>query len=167
MGTLRRGPAWLAMIIGLLLVLAACTTSDGGADASGGGGDGEATADYPSEDLQIMAPADPGGGWDSTARAMQPVLEEVGSVGAEVYNVGGGVRNTISLLDLLGYLEKRVGRPISVTKQPWRPGDQRCFIADTSKAQRELGWTAKTSWQAGLDKLYDWVASNPHLFNAM
>jgi putative tricarboxylic transport membrane protein len=36
-----------------------------------------------------MAPADPGGGWDSTARAMQPVLEEVGGVGAEVYNVGG------------------------------------------------------------------------------
>jgi len=84
MGTLRRGPAWLPMIIGLLLVLAACTTSDGGADASGGGGDGEATADYPSADLQIMAPADPGGGWDSTARAMQPVLEEVGGVRAEV-----------------------------------------------------------------------------------
>jgi putative tricarboxylic transport membrane protein len=36
-----------------------------------------------------MAPADPGGGWDSTARAMQPVLEEVGGVTAEVYNVGG------------------------------------------------------------------------------
>jgi putative tricarboxylic transport membrane protein len=57
------------------LVLAACA----------GGGSG----DFPSEDLAIMAPADPGGGWDSTARAMQPVLEEVGGVTAEVYNVGG------------------------------------------------------------------------------
>jgi putative tricarboxylic transport membrane protein len=107
MGTLRRGPAWLAMIIGLLLVLAACTTSDGGADASGGGGDGEATADYPSADLQIMAPADPGGGWDSTARAMQPVLEEVGGVGAEVYNVGGAA-GTIGLAQ---FAEEATGDP--------------------------------------------------------
>jgi len=77
--SVRRGRAWLAIPISVALVLAACTTDDGGGD----------TAGYPSEDLQIMAPADPGGGWDSTARAMQPVLEEVGGVGAEVYNVGG------------------------------------------------------------------------------
>ncbi len=89
MGTIRRGPAWLAISFSMVMALAACTNDDGGADATGGTGDGEATADYPSEDLQIMAPADPGGGWDSTARAMQPVLEEVGGVGAEVYNVGG------------------------------------------------------------------------------
>ena len=112
MGTIRRGPAWLAMIIGLVLILAACTASDGGdatggADASGGSGDGEATAGYPSEDLQIMAPADPGGGWDSTSRAMQPVLEEVGGVGAEVYNVGGAA-GTIGLAQ---FAEETTGDP--------------------------------------------------------
>ncbi len=38
--------------------------------------------------LKIMAPADPGGGWDSTAREMQGSLQEL--VGrTEVYNVGG------------------------------------------------------------------------------
>ena len=92
MRTLRRGPSWLAIGIGLVLALAACTAEEGGGDATGGatgGASGGATSDYPSEDLQVMAPADPGGGWDSTARAMQPVLEEVGGVGAEVYNVGG------------------------------------------------------------------------------
>jgi putative tricarboxylic transport membrane protein len=95
------------MIIGVLLILAACTTSEGGADASGGGGNGEATADFPSADLQIMAPADPGGGWDSTARAMQPVLEEVGGVGAEVYNVGGAA-GTIGLAQ---FAEEATGDP--------------------------------------------------------
>jgi putative tricarboxylic transport membrane protein len=74
------------------LLLAACT---------GGGGD------YPSEDLQIMAPADPGGGWDSTARAMAPVLEEVGGVGAEVYNVGGAA-GTIGLAQ---FAEETSGDP--------------------------------------------------------
>ncbi len=99
----RRGPAWLAMLSGLLLVLAACTADEGG----GGGATGGATTDYPSADLQIMAPADPGGGWDSTARAMQPVLEEVGGVGAEVYNVGGA-GGTIGLAQ---FAEEATGDP--------------------------------------------------------
>jgi putative tricarboxylic transport membrane protein len=75
-----------------MLALAAC--------APGGG-------DYPSEDLQIMAPADPGGGWDSTARAMAPVLEEVGGVGAEVRNVGGAA-GTIGLAE---FAEETTGDP--------------------------------------------------------
>jgi putative tricarboxylic transport membrane protein len=104
----RGGPAWLAATIGLLLVLAACQAGDGDADATGGAGDGgAATEGYPSEDLQIMAPADPGGGWDSTARAMQPVLEEVGGVGAEVYNVGGAA-GTIGLAQ---FAEETTGDP--------------------------------------------------------
>jgi len=113
MGTLRRGPAWLATLIGLVLVMAACTADEGGSDASGGttasdgGGSGGATADYPSEDLNLMAPADPGGGWDSTARAMQPVLEEVSGVGAEVRNVPGAA-GTIGLAQ---FVEESVGDP--------------------------------------------------------
>lgn len=112
MGTLRGGPAWLAMIIGLVLVLAACTSNNGETDPTAGTSagtseGGEPTADYPSEDLQVMAPADPGGGWDSTARAMQPVLEEVGGVGAEVYNVGGAA-GTIGLAQ---FVEETAGDP--------------------------------------------------------
>jgi putative tricarboxylic transport membrane protein len=106
MGTFRRDRAWLAILFSLFLALAACTTDGGGADATGGDG-GEATSDYPAEDLQIMAPADPGGGWDSTARAMQPVLEEVGGVGVEVYNVGGAA-GTIGLAQ---FAEEASGDP--------------------------------------------------------
>ena len=100
---------WLAMFMGTILVLASCTADDGdgGATSAAPSGDGEPTTDYPSEDLQIMAPADPGGGWDSTARAMQPVLEEVGGVGAEVYNVGGA-GGTIGLAQ---FAEETTGDP--------------------------------------------------------
>jgi putative tricarboxylic transport membrane protein len=97
----RRGPAWSATLIGLVVILAACAPSDdgqGGSAASAGAG-GEGTTGYPEEDIQVMAPADPGGGWDSTARAMQPVLEEVTGVGVEVYNVPGA-GGTIGLAQL-------------------------------------------------------------------
>src|SRR5215208_4843375 len=57
-----------------------------------GGCSGEsAGSDYPERDVEIMAPADPGGGWDQTARAMQSALTEGGDIeeNVEVYNVGG------------------------------------------------------------------------------
>ncbi len=76
---LRRSRAAVAAIL-VALVTAAC----------GGGGGGAAEDDYPSDDLRIMAPADPGGGWDSTARAMQTALDSgVTEQNVEVYNVGG------------------------------------------------------------------------------
>jgi putative tricarboxylic transport membrane protein len=68
-----------ALVAALALVLGAC-----GDDDAGGG-------DYPTRNVRIMAPADPGGGWDQTARTMQQVLTTGGVVeqNVEVYNVGG------------------------------------------------------------------------------
>ena len=60
-----------------------------------------------STNLKMMIPANPGGGWDSTARAMQPVIEEVGGVSAEVYNVGGA-GGTIGLAQ---FVEDAAGDP--------------------------------------------------------
>ena len=58
----------------------------GAAGCGGGGG-----SDYPDGDLQIMAPAAPGGGWDQTARAMQKAFTDGGVTdeNVEVYNVDG------------------------------------------------------------------------------
>lgn len=82
----------------------------------------------------------------------------------QIYNVGGGRENTISLLDLLAYLEMRIGKPLKVKMADWRPGDQRVFISNNNKAMKELGWSPKNSWRQGLEKLYNWVAENKHLF---
>src|SRR5262249_52536746 len=65
--------------------------------------------------------------------AYDAAASQIDRAAGQVYNCGGGPKNTISLLDLLGYLENKIGKPIPVQKLPWRPGDQRCFIADTTK----------------------------------
>ena len=80
MNIAHRDRPWLASIATLAILLSACSASDSpsaSAGASSGGGGGGGTADYPSEDLQIMTPDDPGGGWDNTARAMAPDLDVV------------------------------------------------------------------------------------------
>jgi CDP-paratose 2-epimerase len=62
-------------------------------------------------------------------------------------------------------LEGLVGRPIPVTYGDWRPGDQRVFVADISKAEEELDWQPLISPAEGIRDLYRWVAANPQLFS--
>jgi nucleoside-diphosphate-sugar epimerase len=42
----------------------------------------------------------------------------------------------------------------------WRPGDQRVFYADVSRARRELGWESRTTVEEGLRRLSGWIAAN-------
>ncbi len=58
----------------------------------------------------------------------------------EAFNIGGGAGNTLSLLELFTMLRARYGFEMSYTAGPARVGDQKVFVADTSKAERLLGW---------------------------
>ncbi|UPL09777.1 Bug family tripartite tricarboxylate transporter substrate binding protein [Microbacterium sufflavum] len=84
-----------AAVAATALALTAC--SSGGGDAGGSDGDGEAVA---ITDLNIVVPADPGGGWDQSGRAMSQLLTEEEIVGsAPVTNVGGA-GGTVGLAQL-------------------------------------------------------------------
>jgi len=68
-------------VVAVSVLVAACGQTAGGGDSAG---------TYPQARLSIMAPADPGGGWDETARALQQSIREAKlGKGAEVYNVPG------------------------------------------------------------------------------
>jgi putative tricarboxylic transport membrane protein len=77
-----------AIIAAGALALAGCTSSGNGGAAAGDGGDDTAAAAV--DEVGILVPADPGGGWDQTGRAMSAVLtgEDLVSA-APVTNVGG------------------------------------------------------------------------------
>jgi CDP-paratose 2-epimerase len=83
----------------------------------------------------------------------------------QVYNLGGGPKNTMSIwLEFGPLLEKLLGRPIPVQRQGWRPGDQKVFVADIRKAERELGWKPAIPVEAGVRSLFDWVIANKNAF---
>ncbi|SDU68001.1 Bug family tripartite tricarboxylate transporter substrate binding protein [Jiangella alkaliphila] len=88
-----RGPMRIAIgALALATVLAACGGSDDGGSSSDSGSG--------VDDLSIMVPADPGGGWDQTGRAFQKALDESGLAGGvEVTNVGGA-GGTVGLAQL-------------------------------------------------------------------
>lgn len=74
-----------------------------------------------------------------------------------VYNIGGGPENAISLLDLLGYLGEKLGRPVPVTFGDWRPGDQPIYVSDIRRAAIDFDWRPRTDWREGVGSLWAWV----------
>jgi CDP-paratose 2-epimerase len=88
-------------------------------------------------------------------------------VSGQAYNIGGGPSNTMSLLELLDYLEVLAGRPIPRQFAGWRPGDQPVFICDLTKAEAELGWSPKTAVEEGVAALWSWVVENKGLFGGV
>ncbi len=96
----------------------------------------------------------------------QRALERIDAVRGEVFNVGGGPANTLSLNELVARLSHAFGRDLNPPHADWRPGDQRVFVANVAKAQRLLGWRPKISTDEGVGRLIGWIKENRSLFGA-
>lgn len=104
---------------------------------------------------------------DDLLRAYDLAFARAEQVAGQAFNLGGGPANALAVWTQFGpLLERLVGRPLRVTYGPWRPGDQRVFIADTRKAARLLGWQPTIAPADGIADLYHWVAAQRALFAA-
>ncbi len=72
-------------------------------------------------------------------------------------NIGGGIENSLSLLELFSLLEGIIGKGLVYTKLPVRESDQRVFVADLSKAKNILGWVPHVSSKVGVTRMMEWV----------
>jgi UDP-glucose 4-epimerase len=77
------------------------------------------------------------------------------------YNIGGGSR--VSMNDVLRIIERIAGHPLKVTREDAQKGDMRDTYADTSLAQRDLGFSPKVSLEEGIQAEYRWLSSSPAL----
>lgn len=84
---------------------------------------------------------------------------------SSVFNIGGGPDNSISLLEFIDELGALSGRKPRVNFADWRPSDQKVYISDTSRAERLLGWRARTPVKEGIRKLFEWVNANRGYFS--
>ena len=98
--------------------------------------------------------------------AFELAASKIGKTAGAVYNIGGGPGNAVSLLDVLRFVEQRKGDALKYSVKAERPGDQRVYVSDIRRAQRELGWNPRTSWKVGLTALYDWVGEHQGLFRS-
>jgi nucleoside-diphosphate-sugar epimerase len=99
--------------------------------------------------------------------AYDRVVERIDVAKGQAFNLGGGPENALAIAEVPRYLEQRLGRPLELRFDDWRPGDQRVFIADIRKAARELGWMPKVGAHEGVDRLLAWVQQHRDIFEKL
>ncbi len=96
----------------------------------------------------------------------QAAVDGIEAAAGQVYNVGGGPENTLAVWTELGpMLRDLLEGDVPVARAGWRPGDQRIFVADIRKAERELGWRPRVGKEEGVRRLYRWVVAHKDLFD--
>lgn len=81
-----------------------------------------------------------------------------------VWNVGGGDENTMSLNEFVHFLEKETGKKAKISFKDWRLSDQKVYISDISRINKDLGWKPHVSPENGARTLIAWVKENVALF---
>jgi len=93
------------------------------------------------------------------AAAWLAVLDGIDSLSGEVFNLGGGAVNAISLRELLDVMSRMDRRPPDVRYRAWRAGDQPWYISDTARLQKGTSWGPRVAIGEGLHSLDRWLQS--------
>jgi CDP-paratose 2-epimerase len=98
---------------------------------------------------------------DDLVRGFRLAVDKIDRAAGEVFNIGGGPSNTLSVWAEFGQLlAELIGRDISVNFDAWRPGDQPCYVSDIRKACALLKWRPLIDKKTGIHQLWKWASSN-------
>lgn len=97
---------------------------------------------------------------DDMKRLYSLAIEKIEHVSGQAFNVGGGIENSLSLLELFELLERQLNVKLKYDHLPVRESDQRVFVADISKAHQLLGWKPEVSAKDGVARMVDWVSNH-------
>lgn len=100
---------------------------------------------------------------DDLLDAFQRARELMPALSGRAFNIGGGPANTTSVLELIGRLETCLGRRIHLSLGPWRVGDQRYYVSDSSRFDAATGWHPRVSVSAGIAGLCEWLQTSSQL----
>ncbi|MBE0472542.1 MAG: GDP-mannose 4,6-dehydratase [Methyloprofundus sp.] len=79
------------------------------------------------------------------------------AIKGQAFNIGGGIENSSSLLELFQFLEKELDIQMTYQQLPPRESDQRVFVADIGKAKNKINWIPEVSKTDGIRKMIEWV----------
>lgn len=79
----------------------------------------------------------------------------------KIYNVGGGVKNSVSLLEMTEICQDITGNKVESKKNLQnRSADLKIYISDTTQIEEDLGWMPTYSIQHTLEDIYTWIKVN-------
>jgi CDP-paratose 2-epimerase len=84
-------------------------------------------------------------------------IKNIKTIRGQAFNIGGGMPNSLSLLELFDILEKELDVKLNYTQLAWRQSDQKVFVADIAKYSKATGWAPKVDKYTGVKKMLNWV----------
>jgi CDP-paratose 2-epimerase len=101
---------------------------------------------------------------DDLVDALLLAQEHMPELQGQVFNIGGGSDNSLSLIELIELIGE-LDVECKVGFGDWRTGDQRYYVSDTRKFGAATGWSARVGVRAGVARLHRWLTeqrSRPH-----
>lgn len=77
--------------------------------------------------------------------AMEATRRHLPTTRGGVYNVGGGMERSLSVMEMVQAIEQQTGKRSTYEYSSMRPGDQPLYISDCGKLRLETGWSPKRS----------------------
>ena len=77
----------------------------------------------------------------------------------EVFNVGGGLYNSLSIIELINLLNTGQ-KNYKIINEGWRAADQKYYISDMTKLFNIFEWRPEYELEEGLKTYYNWIESS-------
>jgi len=97
---------------------------------------------------------------DDLFQCFYKIVSNMDQLKGNIFNIGGGIIHTLSLLELLDKLETLLDKKIEYRFHEPRPGDQPIYISDIRKAEQLINWSPQVAVDEGLEKMVEWVKTN-------
>jgi len=94
---------------------------------------------------------------DDAIDAYLAAVKHVDHARGQAFNIGGGIGNSSSLLELFDDFERILSVNLRYTPTDWRKGDQKFFVANLAKATKIMAWRPKVDKDKGIEMICQWV----------
>jgi CDP-paratose 2-epimerase len=97
---------------------------------------------------------------DDFVNLIQSSLINFEAISGNVYNIGGGYKNSMSILELVKYISnfKNLNPPLEITHKDWRTADQKFYCSNIEKIKKDINWEPSVNKEDGLIKYFDWLS---------
>lgn len=85
-------------------------------------------------------------------------FEHADIIAGNAFNIGGGIKESMSLLELFSLLEELLAVKLEYTQLPPRVSDQKVFVADIGKITRSINWAPRMSAREGIKQMLEWTS---------
>ena len=98
---------------------------------------------------------------DDLFEALKLQISNFDKYSGQIFNLGGGQKNSVSLLELTKYCQDLTGNHVKIkSDKKTRSNDIRIFVTDSGKFSKLSNWQPKKDIPTTLSQIYDWIKQN-------